>query len=68
MNDDERMELLRIAAELFGLHEAAKAVGEPFVAYLIDMARIEAERLSQPREASCAGATGPAPLPAEQHE
>jgi hypothetical protein len=67
MNDDQRMELLRIAAELCGLHEAARAAGEPFVAYLIDMARIEAERLSLPQDASCAGADGPFLLPAEQY-
>lgn len=37
-------DLAKIAAELRRLEEAAKAQGWAFVAYIIQMARIEAER------------------------
>ncbi|HEX2256499.1 MAG TPA: hypothetical protein VHG92_07335 [Afifellaceae bacterium] len=42
----KRSELRRIAAELYGLREAALAVEEPFLVYLMAMAVVEAERLS----------------------
>lgn len=42
MDRDKRLELQRIAAELDALRDAAVALGEPFLGYMIDMARIEA--------------------------
>jgi hypothetical protein len=44
----------RIAAELEGLRHVADAMGEPFLAYLIEMARVEARRMAK-KPNSCPG-------------
>lgn len=45
MNLDKCAELQQLAAELYRLEKGAKAIREPFLAWLIAMARVEAERL-----------------------
>jgi hypothetical protein len=44
MDSEKRAELRRIAAELEKLLAATKAIDEPYLAYLIERARTEAEK------------------------